>query len=103
MVKVGVDLEIKRSYAEPDPFSCYIELLISLLPIFLRQRPHSADQSLMVNQCFSGAILQFPELSLGDFPFVSYLLLLISQTLLPGSFSNQGKFKEAKASASFWD
>lgn len=31
---------------------------------------------------------------------VSYLLLLISQTLLPSSFSNQGKFKEAKASPS---
>lgn len=49
MVKVGVDLEIKRGYTEPDSFSCYIELLISLLPIFLWQRYHSADQSLMVN------------------------------------------------------
>lgn len=69
MAKVGVDLEIKRSYTEPDPFSCYIELLISLLPIFLWQRSHSADQSLMVNlNAFHALSFSFLN-SLGNSPF----------------------------------
>lgn len=103
MAKVGVDLEIKRSYTEPDPFSCYIELLISLLPIFLWQRSHSADQSLMVNlNAFQALSFSFLN-SLGNSPFCILSTSAYLSDFTPPLLLKSGKFKEAKASASFWD